>query len=187
MNTPKDLLLRSERPANWNYAGTSITRPPNLQGKGGHAWSLDLTAMILPSALIGCWIFYSPVNPMLDYYVVMLSHLRDIDGMPKAHKQQASSAYELGIHALNPEQALPDLDAIERGNGQQGPQVFMFDVAEMLAQFDDIGGDAIAVTAVENFVQAVVSTPPDETDARLMWGHLLTAEIVAKTRVDGRN
>lgn len=42
-------------------------------------------------------------HPMLEWFVVVASHLRDAKDAPKANKQQSSATHELIIAAIDPE------------------------------------------------------------------------------------
>ena len=47
-------------------------------------------------------------HPMLEWFVVIVSHLRDHPGAPKANKNQSSSTHEIVIAAIDPEEYLFD-------------------------------------------------------------------------------
>lgn len=176
---PKDVLLRSSRPASLNYRGGSISRPPTYQGSGGKVWTMNMQQITQRSdASVGVWLLYSTVNPMFDYYAAALLHLREIPGFQTPVRLTPEMAYEFYIFALDPNYPLPNLELLEAYDASQGPQVHTLDAAEVVAQFPYVGGDAQALGAIDDVMQAITreGVPPDE-DYRVTWSYLINRRL----------
>lgn len=86
-------------------------RQPDVEAGGNKAWLVKQNGPAWGACLAFWYIKLKNYHPVLEWFVLAVSHLRDIPGAPKAHKQQHTSTHELVIAALNPEPLLfIDLD-----------------------------------------------------------------------------
>lgn len=100
-------------------------------------WDVDLTSRPGWNACIG----YTAIklldyHPMLEWFVVISSHLRDEVGAPKANKLQSSSSHELVIAAIDPE---PWLLKVYHPLGEPPPKLQM--PLEVVHQFSNLTDD----------------------------------------------
>ena len=79
-------------------------RPSDLASTYGEAWELRATAQRPDQeASLAVWLLYVPsASPAWEYYYLAVIHLRDIDGVPPAHKDWPEAEYELMVLAVDP-------------------------------------------------------------------------------------
>ena len=152
-----------------NYQGSKYTEPPALSGVAGRAWQVRM----LPlgerekrdhDGCVSAWIINAPgAHPFWSYWIMSIVHLRQIPGAPPAKFQFPGATHELQIVTLNPEHALPSLDA---GRGWQPHFLTPLDVVQ---QFE-VANDAIAAELGEMAIRAIVDgrASPDQ-DYRSWW------------------
>jgi hypothetical protein len=75
---------------------------------GHQAWLVKRVSPVW-NACVGFWyVRMQGYHPMLEWFVVIVSHLRNEPGAPKANKNQTSSSHEIVIAAVDPELYLFD-------------------------------------------------------------------------------
>lgn len=144
-------------------------RKADKEGPFGKAWRLPLSG---PSTALGSWLVFAPKSHLLwPYKMIALCHLRDVPGVPPAHKQYPQAEYELMVISINPEDCPePDPEKYEDGY----PLLYPVDV---VTQFHGIP-DRDAVTVLDSAINAVVSGQlvPDQ-DYRRMWDSSVASTV----------
>lgn len=147
-------------------------RAPDVTGPFGRAWVVK-KPIVKPdhNASLSEWLINVPgAHPFWEYWYIALIHLRDIPGVPPAHKKYPEAEFEFIIAAISPEvRPAPDPD-----EARGFPLMTPTDVAE---QFHGIT-DHDAVRVCEAAVQAIVNgrISPDQ-DFRSMWHQLLARTV----------
>lgn len=140
----------------------TIKKTPDLQGHA-LAWKVaDIRSTKDQEACLGTWLVYAPwAHPFWHTWAMSVVHLRDIPGVPPAHKKYPEAEYELLIAALDPNKG-PDPDHPENGFAFLHP----IDVVE---QFHGIS-DRDATRLLESAVRAIVAgTISPDSDYRSVW------------------
>lgn len=147
---------------------------PDKSGLGGAAWALD-TDPRWP-ATIAAWLVHAPTaNPVWQFWMVAVVHLRDLPNHPPAYLRYPTAGYELAIRAINPiDCPAPD---------HRHPEFLAYlHPPDLLLQFsgpDDLGASAVCNFVVETVVEGVLS--PD-SDNRNSWKAVLRDIISAQAR-----
>jgi hypothetical protein len=132
-------------------------------------------------ATLGMWMLAAfGANPMYDYYVVVLTHLRDEPELKGAVKFSPDAMYEVSILVLNPEHPVPNFDELE---SKVAPINLLSDEAEVLIQFARInGGDDLAYATIDTALSRIVEgkvVPVD--DYRVQWSQTIFQCVLAVT------
>lgn len=148
-----------------------IERAPDLTGAFGAAWQLPVAPLGQRrradlGATIAGWLLNAPqAHPLWTYYLVSVIHLHAIAGVKPPFIRTPGATHELIIASLNPEQRLPDLAAVGRGEAS-----FAFltpiDVMEQFTVTDDAMAYRLCELAVRSCVDGIAS--PDQ-DWRSWW------------------
>jgi len=159
-------------------------RAPDLEGRGGKAWRI-----LMPENPESAWVasiaqFVVNVpgaHPFWSFWGVTMIHLRDIPGVPPAHRRFLEATHEFGILAFNPEHGVPNVDNPDRYHYLTPP-----DVVEQFAGVNDDQAAKVCELAVRAIVDGRIS--PDQ-DYRPVWKEVIrqTVEYLALgTHAKGR-
>lgn len=178
-----------------NFQGTHLSdqRGPDISGSDADIWRVRLRA---PServdqtwdATLGIWFVYArSVNAHFPYYAGVLVHLRSTVGHAEPYRENPNCLYDFAVFALDPENAVPNLQLVEACDGTQGPQICTLDPAEFTAQFQDVGGDETAIAIVDKLMAAIATGDliPAQTH-RLRWAQALTLNVIDAVTLRGR-
>lgn len=155
------------------YRGTQIAEPPTFTGRAGSAWrtrQLPMGQRTKPDhdATVGVFVVRVPGAHILwDHWLVSMIHLRDITGVPPAHRTFPSATHEFMILALDPGEPLPSLDVTADWHPRTLRPV---DVLEQLELADDVVADEVLELAVQAITAGSIS--PDQ-DFRTAWKEAL--------------
>lgn len=157
--------------AELNYQGTSFASVPTHAGRFGRAWSVPLIApedRPVPDyrGTVACWMLDVPgAHPLWNMYSLCVLHLRAIEGVRPAIVRVAGATHELMILALDPERALPSLEALGRC---EAPLRWLspIDVMQQFIVKNDAQAERVGELAVRAIVAGVLS--PDQ-DHRRAW------------------
>ncbi len=140
--------------------------------KDGHAkaWSIPLKPQSpAEEACLACWVVHATwAHAFWSYWGITLVHLRDMPGVPSAHKNYPQAEYELVIAAIDPDECPPDRDAFV--------PAYLHPI-DVVKQFDGVR-DRDAVRIVELAVDAIVAgqLSPDQ-DYRRTWNRVIDATV----------
>lgn len=158
-----------------NYG--TVSQPPDIVGAFGRAWRIPLAPpgeRGRPDAdgTVDGWLMFVPGAHLLwTYWIATVVHLRPILGVKPAHITEPGATHEMIIAALNPEQPLPDLAAVGRGEAS-----FAFltplDVVQQFTVADDAQGATLCELAVRSCIDGYAS--PDQ-DWRSWWRKTIPA------------
>jgi hypothetical protein len=152
-----------------------MRRKPDVEGPYGRAWRLA-TPKPEHAACLGSWIVNVPgAHPFWEHWLVALVHLRDVPGIPPAHKKYTSAEFEFSIQSINPE-TCPEPDPDKSGDGY--PLLRPIDVVEQFHGLSDHDAQRVVDRCIEAMLHGRIS--PDQ-DARTLW-NLAIQETVAHFR-----
>jgi hypothetical protein len=152
-----------------NYG--NVSRTPDVVGTVARAWRIPLAAVGQrgrPDAdgTVDGWLLFQPGAHILwTYWAITTVHLREIPGVKPAHLKFNGATHEVMVMALNPEQPLPDLEAVGRGDAS-----FSFLTPIDICEQFIVNDDAQAAQLCELMVHACVDgyASPDQ-DWRRWW------------------
>jgi hypothetical protein len=194
MDNPAFVHAREKRRRYQNYQGTTLVgqRPPDIVGQSVRAWRVDLADPVGRDAkwgaTIALWLLHAPnVHPNWEYFVLIVNHLRGVEGLPDPHKTTPDAEYEFAVLSLNPQQPLPNLKELEKGADCSHGQIHAMEPADFVSQVGNMGnttsvaiyaGDARAYEVAEKMVYLLVSGAliPD-ADYRVQWAQALVQVI----------
>ncbi len=139
-------------------------REPDLAGPCGRAWKMP-NKNELPShqAHISSWLVNRPgAHPFWQWWVVSMIHLRDLPGVPAAHRHYQDAEFEFTIFSIDPERC-PNPQP-DDPNGY--PHLVPLDVVEQFHGVSDADASRICLSAIQAIVQGILS--PDQ-DYRQSW------------------
>lgn len=182
-----DPVLRNH--PEFKYQNTTLKeqREPDITGEGGSVWRLNLAppdASQPPEthSTVGLWLLHAPeAHPMWEYYVVVLIHLRDIEGVAPAQRDTPLMEYQITVLTLDPRFALPVMVELEQG-GNTARKMMPLHPADFQAQFQRVGGDHVAYEVADAMCEAVAfgKLSPDR-DYRSQWAMRLAAKVMVVT------
>ena len=141
-------------------------REPDEIGVDRMAWRLKCDS---PTAL-SCWLIWCmDAHPCWHWWIVSLAHLRNVEGIPNAHRSYGKAEYELAVWALDPSAAPPDPDGEPLSFTRMSPM----DICE---QFHGVS-DEQASAVCEHMIHAVCRGLSPDRDYRDAWGDLLRGII----------
>jgi hypothetical protein len=149
-------------------------RDPDFSG-AARAWRIADTAKSEPAheASIAAWLVNGPFHPLWSWWMVAVISLRDIPGVPPAHRQYPEAEYEFLVMSIDPDVGVPDLEAIERGDDwavvKDGERHKFLSPADAVVHFhgvDDVGALAVGEECISAIVRGAAS--PD-SDWRSWW------------------
>lgn len=89
-------------------------KDPDRLGVAGKAWDLggpENQSTPDHSASLAAWAVNVPgAHPFWSWWLVHVIHLRDIPGVRPAHKHYPGAEYEIGIHAISPDEYPIDIE-----------------------------------------------------------------------------
>lgn len=159
-----------------------MTRKPDITGPAGRCAWLSQTEQRNATALVS-WICRCPGDHLLwNTWLIALVHLRDVDGIPPAHKQYAQAEYEVMFVSL----VSGESATLEPPAGQ-GPYVEIdpddpktwrdLQPVDLAHQFHGVT-DADAKRIVELAIRAMVAgTMSPDSDFRERWKRSLDATV----------
>ena len=122
-------------------------------------------------ATLSLWIISAPQShPLWWWYTLSVIHLRPIDGVKPATITLPGASHEFILVALNPEEPVPDLDAMERGDFRSICSLTPPNLVEQFEVRNDAEALRFGEMAVEAIVHGIVS--PD-TDHRAVWRRMI--------------
>ena len=177
-------LRRKEK----NYQGTTLyqQREPDQKGSGGGLWRIWMAPpeerdAARWGAVVGLWLMHAPnAHPMWEYYVVLLLHLRPLEGYPTPEKTEDRMQYQITVMTIDPGSALPNMqslaDAQDSSSGLRA-----LHPADFEAQFPDVNGDHNAYEIVDELCIEVVNgiLIPDGT-YRTQWATSLSERVIQR-------
>lgn len=181
--------LRAERRQANNYQNTTLEsqRAPDLTGPSGSLWRINMvaTAARKPNwmATVGIWLLHAPdAHPSWEYYVIMLMHLRAVEGLPPPNKTVPLSEYAVTCVCLDPREPVPNIEELENADG--GGLAVLLSM-EFEAQFPAVpGGDAYAYEIIDDMAAAVVAgTLVPDLDYKLQWVQVLGMKLHEKANM----
>jgi hypothetical protein len=176
------LAARAQRRMRRNYQGTSFRaqRSPDVDGSNGALWRVNMVAeeqRAIWQGTVGIWFIHADdIHPHWENFVVILMHLRPIEGLAAPKKSDPRSAYEVVVATLNPDFPVPDLMLMDQAQGQ-GMVILL--PADFEAQFPEVkGGDAFAYELVDEMAVDIVEGRllPD-IDYRAQWVYALGMKL----------
>lgn len=134
-----------------------MNRSPDVTGTFGQAWKID-TNRPGPadwSACLAVWLIQAPGQGHgANVFYLSAIHLRDIPGVPPAHKNYPEAEYELSVLAVNAA-SLPDADS--------ATAIPLDRNAAVLHQFHGITDQQVAAVAEQCVRDVVDGNLPAET------------------------
>lgn len=158
------------------YRRTNIDRQATCQGAYGRAWSVAMQPLGERGrpdwdATLALWVISAPgSHPLWWWYTMTVVHLRAIAGVKPAHIEVPGSTHELVLVALNPEEPVPNIEALERGDFRSLHSLTPPNLVEQFQVSNDTEGLRLGELAVEAIVHGIIS--PD-TDYRSVWRRLI--------------
>jgi hypothetical protein len=148
-------------------------RPADARVPAGRGWKVPIPADGEPAwaATLNAWIVNVPgAHPFWSWWQVSVVHLRDLHGVPPAHRRYPEAEYEFMIVAFDPDTP-PDPD--DRG-GDGAKFLTPIDVVE---QFHGIA-DAQAAQLCDGAVAAILRgrASPDQ-DYRSWWHACIRSSV----------
>jgi hypothetical protein len=158
-----------------NYG--TVSQAPDLVGAYGRAWRIPMAPLGHrgrpdADATVAGWLMFVPsAHAFWTYWAAFVVHLRPIEGVRPAHISEPGATHELMIMALNPEQPLPDLAAVGRGEASFA-WLMPIDQLQQFTVNDDAQAAQLLELAVRSCVDGYAS--PDQ-DWRGRWRQMIPA------------
>lgn len=106
-------------------------RPPDLVGRVGKAWKVrldparldDKARQLLDAGVaLDSWIVQGPYHLGWDHWLLYAVDLKDVPGLPPAHRQYPEAQFSIEVWSLRPPEGKAtgmyrDLDDVEAGRG----------------------------------------------------------------------
>ncbi len=142
----------------------------DLVGQCGKAWLLKMPEDSQKAGLAS-WLVNRPgAHPYWQWWLVGVTHLRDVPGMKPAHKKYPEAEYEFLIFSIDPT-ACPNPEP-DDPNGY--PHLTPIDVVEQFHGIKDSDAVRLCEGAVQGIVNGVIS--PDQ-DYRSMWSQMIAGTV----------
>ena len=109
-----------------------------------------------PTGLAGYLLCAPAVHPLWSFYMAQLIHLRDVEGMPPAHRQNEDMTHEIIVFALNRDSP-PKLDDIDTMKWLSPPN----HVVQFSCDSDEKASD-ILKQVVQQLIAGVIWLDPND-------------------------
>lgn len=148
-------------------------REPTMTGPHARAWKMEKPEAMERmdwAATVSSWVINAPsAHPMWSWWQLSVVHLRDIEGVPKAHKQYPEAQFEFLIMAFNPEKGVPDIDLMDAGKEWGKPAGTFLSPVDVVHQFHGVTDDQAAeIARVSAWAVTTGLLSPDQ-DYRSRW------------------
>src|SRR6266516_305077 len=123
--------------------------PPLYEGLGGKVWefaapSPDTDDPRMACAIGRAYLIFAPqAHPFWSWHALLGVALRDVPGVPPAHRKYPEAEYELMVWAIDPERTPPDPREYIFGDAQRKPGMFL-QPPDVIVQFHGTGDDGAA-------------------------------------------
>lgn len=157
-------------------------RAPDLTGVA-KAWRVNLTEEAAATHRreygydhtgVDSWFINGPYHPLWSWWHVAAISLRDIPGIPNAHKQYPEAEYELTIYSLDSKNG-PNIEALEAGRLDEKDYTFLLP-ADVTFHCDGLTDEQVR-DLTKIVVEAIVLGRSCDSDARSWWLSTLTATV----------
>lgn len=147
-------------------------RDPDLQGPCGKAWLLRLSnARPDQAAGIASWLVNRPgAHPLWQWWLVGVTHLRDLPGVKPAFKKYSDAEYEFIIYSIDPESCPSPTPDDPKGY----PMLKPVDVIEQFHGITDKDASRLCESAIRVIVNGNLS--PDQ-DFRSVWSRMVAGTV----------
>lgn len=155
-------------------------RDPDLQGVA-RAWRINITDAARAAhekewgneeTGIAVWMVNGPYHPFWSWWYVGVISLKDLPGVPPAHKQYPEAEYEYSVYSCEGE---PDIAAMESGDLENRGFGFL-QPADVIFHFHGVTDDQ-AEKIAEAAVAAIVGGQSCDSDFREWWKSALATTV----------
>lgn len=158
-------------------------RSPDMTGDCGSAWAVTPKGTNWGHNVAFYYVNLPRFHPMLQWFLVITNHLRDVPGMQKAAKNSADCTHEVVIAAIDPETYLfedVDPDSLNK--------LSILEPLEVNHQFSGLTDDVMSPLTVGIVTELINGQLPPDRDAIVKWvDYLHYAQKLYKAWIDNGN
>lgn len=152
-------------------------RPPDMTGDFGSAWSVVPKGNGWAQNLTFYYVNLPRFHPMLQWFLVIANHLRDVPGSPPASKKSADCTHEVVIGAIDPEMYL--FEEVDPDTFNKLKLIEPLELNQQLSSLTDKVIEPLTAGIVSEIIHGRI--PPDK-DAIVQWvDYLHYAQKLYKT------
>lgn len=135
-------------------------RAPDLSFNGHDAWFVHNAGPQWNACVAFWYVRLKDYHPMLEWFAVIASHLRDEPGAPKANKNQSTSSHEIVIAAVDPEPFL--LEEFDPDSKNSFKLLMPLEIVHQFSNITDDQAQIIAILTVDELTDRKLSPDRDQ-------------------------
>lgn len=156
-------------------------RPPDKSGVA-RAWLIEVSDEVIEAHIkewgfthttLRQWYINGPYHPLWEWWVVSVISLKDVEGVPPAHKQYPEAEYEFTIWSLD---GVPNIDTCDRGDLENRGFKSYLHPADVTFHFHKVT-DEQAKQICDGAVDLIVRGQSCDSDYRQFWLNALARTV----------